>query len=84
MKYLLGVVRAAKLCCLRKKDGKFRQPLGEYPSYYPNPGWVEYDINEIKNAVFACIREAVNDSGVNSTEYYRYKSFKSRENNGTS
>ena len=36
----------------------------EYPSYYPNPGWVEQDINEIKKAVFDCIRETVVKSNI--------------------
>lgn len=37
----------------------------EYPSYYPNPGWVEQDIDEIKGAVFECIKETIIKSAIN-------------------
>ena len=43
----------------------------EYPSYYPHPGWVEQDIEEIKTAVFDSIRETIlsaNRKGVDSKD----------------
>ena len=71
MKYLMGVDEGTTGCkaILFSEEGKqIASTSREYPSYYPNPGWVEQDIDEIKNAVFECIRETIEKSGVNSTD----------------
>ena len=31
----------------------------EYPSYYPKPGYVEQDVAQIKDALFATCKEAI-------------------------
>ena len=36
----------------------------EYPCYYPHPGWVEQDINEIRNSVFNACKEAIVKSNI--------------------
>lgn len=67
MKYLMGVDEGTTGCKAILFDEKAEQIAStsrEYPSYYPHPGWVEQDINEIKNAVFECIRETIVKSNV--------------------
>jgi len=71
MKYLMGVDEGTTGCkaILFSEDGKqIASASKEYPSYYPNPGWVEQDIEEIKNAVFECIRIAIEKSNVNPAD----------------
>ena len=68
MKYLMGVdegTTGCKAVIFSEEGRQISAASREYPSYYPNPGWVEYDINEIRDAVFSCIREALADSSVN-------------------
>ena len=68
MKYLMGVDEGTTGCkaVLFNEEGKqIAVTSSEYPSYYPNPGWVEQDIEEIKSAVYTCIRETIQKSGVN-------------------
>ena len=62
MKYLVGIDEGTTGCKASVFDetGKLISIKGrEYPSYYPHPGWVEQNIEEIKEAVFACCRDAV-------------------------
>lgn len=62
MKYLMGVDEGTTGCkaCLFDETGVLVSSASrEYPSYYPHPGWVEQDIDEIKDAVFTCIRESI-------------------------
>ncbi len=62
MKYLMGVDEGTTGCkaCLFDETGVLVSSASrEYPSYYPHPGWVEQDIEEIKDAVFTCIRESI-------------------------
>lgn len=71
MRYLMGVDEGTTGCkaILFNEEGKqIASSSREYPSYYPNPGWVEQDINEIKNAVFECIRETIQKSLVNADD----------------
>ena len=52
MRYLMGVDEGTTGCkaILFNEDGSpIASTSREYPSYYPHPGWVEQDINEIKN-----------------------------------
>lgn len=68
MKHLMGVDEGTTGCkaILFNENGKQVASTGrEYSSYYPHPGWVEQDIHEIKEAVFTCIRDTINKSGVN-------------------
>lgn len=67
MKYLMGVDEGTTGCkaIIFDEEGKqISATSREYPSYYPNPGWVEQDIDEIKNAVFECIKETIVKSKV--------------------
>ncbi len=67
MKYLMGVDEGTTGCkaILFSEVGKpIASTSREYPSYYPHPGWVEQDINEIKTAVFECIKETIVKSKV--------------------
>ena len=71
MKYLMGIDEGTTGCkaCLFTQDGQMVASASrEYPSYYPQPGWVEQDIEEIKEAVFSSCREAIRKSGVNSQD----------------
>ena len=50
MKYLMGVDEGTTGCkaCLFDETGNLVSSASrEYPSYYPQPGWVEQDIEEI-------------------------------------
>jgi len=69
MKYLMGVDEGTTGCkaILFDQNGtQIAATSREYPSYYPQPGWVEQDIEEIKMAVFECIKETIEKSNVNS------------------
>lgn len=71
MKYLLGVDEGTTGCkaILFSEEGRqIASTSREYPSYYPHPGWVEQDIGEIKDAVYACIRETVVKSHVDPAD----------------
>lgn len=71
MKYLMGVDEGTTGCkaILFTEEGKqIASTAREYPSYYPHPGWVEQDIDEIKNAVFECIKETIVKSKVDPSD----------------
>ena len=71
MKYLMGVDEGTTGCkaILFDQEGHQIAATGrEYPSYYPHPGWVEQDIDEIKDAVFACIRETIVKSKIDPAD----------------
>lgn len=62
MKYLVGIDEGTTGCkaSIFDENGRLIAIKGrEYPSYYPHPGWVEQNIDEIKEAVFACCRDVV-------------------------
>lgn len=62
MKYLMGIDEGTTGCkaALFDLSGNQIAIAGrEYPSYYPHPGWVEQDIDEIRSAVFASSREVI-------------------------
>lgn len=71
MRYLIGIDEGTTGCkaCLFDENGTLIASASrEYPSYYPQPGWVEQDIEEIKECVFASCKEAIEKSGVNSND----------------
>ncbi|MHC1785553.1 MAG: FGGY-family carbohydrate kinase [Christensenellales bacterium] len=71
MKYLMGVDEGTTGCkaILFNEEGKqIASTSREYPSYYPQLGWVEQDINEIRNAVFGCIKETIVKSCVDPAD----------------
>lgn len=68
MKYLVGIdegTTGCKVCLFDESGNILAKSYREYPSYYPNPGWVEQDIEEIKTAVFDSCKETIAKSGVN-------------------
>ncbi|WP_249870326.1 glycerol kinase GlpK [Oceanobacillus saliphilus] len=40
----------------------------EFEQFFPKPGWVEHDANEIWNSVLACIAEVLRKSDINPNE----------------
>ena len=71
MKYLMGIDEGTTGCkaCLFDENGNVISIASrEYASYYPHPGWVEQDIEEIKNAVFDSCKEAIIKSNINSDD----------------
>lgn len=71
MKYLMGVdegTTGCKAILFTDEGTQIASTAREYPSYYPNPGWVEQDIYEIKKAVFECIEETIVKSNVNPSD----------------
>ena len=71
MKYLVGIDEGTTGCkvCLFDENGTLvSSSYREYPSYYPHPGWVEQDIEEIRTAVFDSCKETISKSGVNPAE----------------
>lgn len=74
MKYLMGVdegTTGCKACVFDQNGNLIAIASREYPSYYPQPGWVEQDIEQIKDAVFSSIRESIESAarqGVNAED----------------
>lgn len=69
MNYLMGVdegTTGCKAILFDEQGAQIASTSREYPSYYPHPGWVEQDIEEIKTAVFECIKETIAKSKVDS------------------
>ena len=67
MKYLMGVDEGTTGCkaAVFDEEGKFIASASrEYPSYYPKPGYVEQDLEEIIRGVYDSCREAIRKSGV--------------------
>ena len=67
MKYLVGSDEGTTGCkvCVFTEKGELVAHVGrEYPSYYPHEGWVEQNIDEIRDAVFSSCKEAIAKSGV--------------------
>ncbi|MBQ7145895.1 MAG: carbohydrate kinase [Lachnospiraceae bacterium] len=69
MKYLIGIdegTTGCKVCLFDESGTILASSYREYPSYYPNPGWVEQDIHEIRTAVFDSLKETILKSGVDA------------------
>ena len=67
MRYVVGIDEGTSGCkvCVFDETGRLVSFASrEYESYFPKPGWVEQDINEIKDAVFEACKSAINLSGV--------------------
>lgn len=68
MKYLVGIdegTGGCKTCVFDENGNLISSSSREYYSYYPQPGYVEQDINEIKLNVFQSCQDAINKSGIN-------------------
>lgn len=71
MKYLVGVDEGTTGCkaTIFDEDGKkISSSSKEYKSYYPNPGWVEQDLEEIKDSVFGCIKKAIYNAPIDAND----------------
>lgn len=71
MRYLVGSDEGTTGCkvCVFTEEGVLVSQAGrEYPSYYPQPGWVEQNIDEIREAVFASCREAIARANIDPRE----------------
>jgi glycerol kinase len=40
----------------------------EFPQYYPKPGWVEHDLNEIWSSTLTSIQKVLEQSGIKATD----------------
>lgn len=66
--YLIGIDEGTTGCktCVFDLDGNILgEDYREYPCYYPQPGWVEQHGHEIGEGLFASVRAAIENSGVN-------------------
>lgn len=54
---------------LFNKKGKIAHAAQrEFPQYFPNPGWVEHDANEIWGSILAVIATVLSESGVKAEQ----------------
>lgn len=70
-KYLVGMDEGTMSCkaCVFDLDGNLiASSSREYPCFSPVPGYVEQDIEEIENKIFACCKDAIEQSGMNSAD----------------
>lgn len=71
MKYLVGIdegTGSCKVCVFDVTGAPLASASREYASYYPQPGYVEQDIEEIKKSVFSACREAIVASQIRSED----------------
>lgn len=71
MKYLIGTDEGTTGCktCIFDETGRLVASASrEYPSHYPHNGWVEQDIDEIRESVFDTIKEAIEKSSIDSND----------------
>lgn len=71
MKYIVGIdegTTGCKTCIFDENGNLVLSSSREYHSYYPHLGYVEQDINEIKNMVFESCREAISESEINPND----------------
>ncbi len=69
--YLLGIdvgTSACKVALFRPDGSEVAQASGEYPVYYPRPGWAEQDPRDWWNAVCKAIRRVTSQSGIQAEE----------------
>lgn len=69
--YLLGIDIGTSACkvALFQKDGQVKaMASGDYPVYYPRPGWAEQNPEEWWTAVCGAVRQVLKDSGISPEE----------------
>ena len=70
-KYFVGIdegTTGCKVCLIDEAANPVSISSREYPCYYPHPGWVEQDIDEIKRSIFSACREAIVKSNIDPKE----------------
>jgi len=68
MKYLVGIdegTGGCKTCIFDETGMLIASSSHEYLSYFPKPGYVEQNIDEIKQKVFESCHDAIKKSGIN-------------------
>lgn len=56
-------------CIIFNHEGQIRASAQqEFPQYYPHPGWVEHNANEIWNTQLAVIRQAMEQGKISAAE----------------
>ncbi|ADM36992.1 glycerol kinase GlpK [Bacillus spizizenii] len=54
---------------LFNKEGKIvHSAQKEFTQYFPHPGWVEHNANEIWGSVLACIASVISESGISASQ----------------
>lgn len=70
-RYLLGIdigTSACKIAILNREGNVMATASGDYPVYYPHPGWAEQNPEEWWSAVCKAIREALEQGKIASEE----------------
>lgn len=70
-RYILSIDQGTTSCraILFQTDGKvLSMEQKEFQQYFPKPGWVEHDANEILSAQIECITQAVKKAGIKDNE----------------
>lgn len=70
-KYLVGIdegTMSCKTCVFDLSGNLIASASREYPCYSPKPGYVEQDIDMIKECIFASCKEAIERSGVKPSD----------------
>ncbi|MBA1434024.1 glycerol kinase GlpK [Bombilactobacillus bombi] len=66
-KYILAIdegTTSTRAIIFDKKGNKITDAQREFTQYFPHPGWVEHDANEIWNAVLSTIANCFIESGI--------------------
>lgn len=70
-KYILALDAGttSNRCIIFRKDGSIRASAQrEFRQYYPQPGWVEHDADEIWDTQLAVMRQALDSAGLGAAE----------------
>ncbi|WEG13814.1 glycerol kinase GlpK [Pullulanibacillus sp. KACC 23026] len=70
-KYILAIdqgTTSSRAIIFNEKAEIVKIAQKEFTQYFPKPGWVEHDANEIWSSVLAVIAEALSTSGINAKE----------------
>lgn len=49
----------------------------EFPQYFPHPGWVEQNANEIWSSILGVIASCLSESGVKANQVVRHRHYQS-------
>lgn len=70
-KYIMAIdegTTSTRAIIFDKKGNKVAEGQKEFRQYFPQPGWVEHDANEIWNAVLSTIANSFISSGYNQNK----------------
>lgn len=66
-KYIMAIdegTTSTRTIIFNKKGEQIADAQKEFPQYFPEPGWVEHDANEIWNAVLSTVANVFIESGI--------------------